>query len=138
MKRSTRSFTKTEVFVDTSGFYALLVQGDPMHQRANDFVVQAGKIAVRFATTDYILDETATLLKARGSGHLADAFFGTVFDSAACHIEWMDPDRFLQTRKLFLKHQDQNWSFTDCFSFWLMRLLGLSDALTSDAHFRHA
>ena len=89
-------------------------------------------------TTDYILDETATLLKARGHGRLAEAFFETVFTSAVCRIEWMDPDGFTRTRQFFLKHRDQDWSFTDCFSFVVMRQLRLRDALTTDAHFRHA
>jgi hypothetical protein len=50
----------------------------------------------------------------------------------------MNPERFQHTRQFVLKHQDQAWSFTDCFSFWLMRDLGLRDALTTDVHFRHA
>jgi predicted nucleic acid-binding protein len=62
----------------------------------------------------------------------------TVFASAACRVEWMDLDEFAQTRHFFLKHRDQAWSFTDCFSFRVMRLSGLRDALTSDAHFRQA
>jgi uncharacterized protein len=124
--------------VDTSGFYALLVQGDRMHARASSILERAAQGGGRFVTTDYILDETATLLKARGHGHLAEAFFETVFASAACRVEWMDPDGFAQTRRFFLKHHDRDWSFTDCFSFWVMRELGLRDALTTDAHFRQA
>jgi predicted nucleic acid-binding protein len=50
----------------------------------------------------------------------------------------MDPESFTQTRRFFLKHQDQAWSFTDCFSFRVMRTLRLRDALTTDAHFRAA
>jgi len=124
--------------VDTSGFYALLVQRDRWHARAKGLLASAAQSGGRFVTTDYILDETATLLKARGLGHLVDAVFETVFASAACRVEWMDPGRFEQARRFFRKHQDQDWSFTDCFSFWLMRLLGLREALTSDKHFREA
>jgi predicted nucleic acid-binding protein len=124
--------------VDTSGFYALLVKGNAMHQRASDLVRRASRTSGRFVTTDYILDETATLLKARGHGHLSATLFETVFTSAACRLEWMDPDSFAETRRFFLKHQDQDWSFTNCFSFCLMRRLGLRDALSTDAHFRQA
>jgi predicted nucleic acid-binding protein len=138
MKKSTRSSTKAETFADTSGFYALLVRGDRMHARASALLDRAAQSGGRFVTTDYVLDETATLLKARGHRHLAEAFFEIVFASAACQIEWMDPDGFAQTRQFFLKHADQDWSFTDCFSFLVMRVLKLRDALTSDAHFRQA
>ncbi len=124
--------------MDTSGFYALLVKGDRMHARARAILERAARSGGRFVSTDYVLDETATLLKARAHGHLAEAFFDTVFASTACRVEWMDPDGFAQTRRFFLKHHDQDWSFTDCFSFRVMRALGLRDALTTDAHFRQA
>jgi predicted nucleic acid-binding protein len=138
MKQSTKSSTRAETFVDTSGFYALLVKGDGRHERASAIVQRAARSSGRFITTDYILDETATLLKACGHGHLAASFFETVFASTVCRIEWMDPDGFAQTRRFFLKHHDQAWSFTDCFSFCVMRTLGLQEALTTDAHFRQA
>ena len=32
-----------EVFIDTSGFYALLVRGDDRHRQATDFMRRAGK-----------------------------------------------------------------------------------------------
>jgi uncharacterized protein len=129
---------RLDTLVDSSGFYAVLVKSDRMHPRAKELLKRAAQSRRRFVTTDYILDETATLLKARGHGHLAAALFETVFATAACRIEWMEPERFAQTQRYFLKRHDQNWSFTDCFSFWLMRELGLRDALTTDAHFREA
>lgn len=138
MKKSTKSSTSTETFVDTSGFYALLIERERWHGRARDILAEAARNRGRFVCSDYVLDETATLLKARGHGHLAQALFEKVFNSAACRVEWMDPDRFEQTRRFFLKHQDEGWSFTDCFSFWVMRSLGLRDALTTDQHFRQA
>ena len=50
----------------------------------------------------------------------------------------MDTERFLQTRRFLMNHHDQGWSFTDGFSFCVMRALGLRNALTADAHFRQA
>jgi predicted nucleic acid-binding protein len=138
MKKSTKPSTITKTFVGTSGFYALLVQADPMHKRASEFVKKAAQSKGCVVTSDYILDETETLLKARGQGYLADAFFQTVFTSKACQMEWMDPNRFAQTHQFFLKHHDKDWSFTDCFSFLIMRSSSLRAALTTDAHFRQA
>ena len=138
MKKSTGLSTRAEVFVDTSGFYALLVKGERTHARAREILERAARRRARFVTTDYVLDETATLLRARGFGHLAGAFFDTVFASAACQVEWMDPDRFAAVRQFFLKHHDQAWSFTDSFSFCVMREHKLRDALTTDNHFREA
>jgi predicted nucleic acid-binding protein len=138
MKKSTGSSTRARSFVDTSGFYALLVMSDSFHSRAGEILKRAARYGGRFVTSDYVLDESATLLRARGHGHLTEALFRTVFASAACEIEWMDSDRFERTRQFFAKHHDKSWSFTDCFSFLVMRDFGMRDALSSDAHFRQA
>jgi uncharacterized protein len=127
-----------ETFVDTSGFYALLIKGDDQHRTAVRHLREARRRKRRFVTTDHVLDETATLLKARGYAQLLPAFFEKVNASQVCRIEWTDADRFHGAQAFFLKHADQAWSFTDCLSFCLMKESGLSDALTKDAHFAEA
>ena len=126
------------VFVDTSGLYSVLVKDDDMHERAGAFLDRASRSKRRFLTTDYVLDETATLLKARRHGHLVSALMGTILSSAACRVEWMDQDRFEKTLRFFVKHQDKAWSFTDCVSFLLMKERKMTEALTKDEHFRQA
>jgi len=85
-----------------------------------------------------VLDETSTLLKARGHGHLLEPFFNLVFASQACRIEWIDSRRFFTAHDFFLRHRDRAWSFTDCVSFCVMDELQLREALTKDSHFQHA
>ena len=138
MKKSTKSSTSTETFVDTSDFFALLAERDPAHKRATEVLARAARTRARFVTTDYVLDETVTLLKARGLSHLVEALFEAVFTSSACRVEWMDSSRFEQARQFVIKHGDQPWSFTDCSSFCVMHELKLFEALTTDIHFRHA
>jgi len=128
----------SSTFVDTSGFYALLVQNDSMHGKAVSFLSKATRAKARFVTSDYILDEIVTLLKARGHGHLIEGFLESILASKACTIEWMDPQRFDATRQFHRKHSDKAWSFTDCFSFCMMQERKLRRALTKDAHFRQA
>jgi predicted nucleic acid-binding protein len=127
-----------EIFVDTSGFYALLVRGDDKHEAARRLLQNARRRKRGFVTTDYVLDETATLLKARGFVHLLAPLFETLHASRACRVEWTDAERFSDTQAFFLKHADQAWSFTDCLSFRVMKQLRLREALTKDAHFQHA
>ena len=124
--------------MDTSGFYALVVKKDHMHLRARDILQEASRERALFVTSDYVLDETATLLNARGYAHLLPGFFETLGNSRVCVVEWMDPSRFAETQSQFLKYRDRKWSFTDCFSFVLMRELRLREALTKDGHFREA
>jgi len=127
-----------ETFIDTSGFYALLVKRDDMHQKAAQVLTSAAKRRARFVTTDYVLDETVTLLCARGQAHLVAQFMDSTLKSQACIIEWMNPDRFAQAAKFLDKHLDQGYSFTDCVSFATMTARGLRNALTKDEHFDKA
>ena len=126
------------IFVDTSGFYALLVQRDDCHDAATAILGQKASQQAGFVTSDYVLDETATLLRARRLEHLIEPFLNSVLGSLACTVEWMDPDRFEATRQYFTKHADKSWSFTDCFSFCLMKDLNLRRALTKDGRFQQA
>src|SRR2546430_3427778 len=116
-----------EIFVDTSGFYALLVKSDDWHAAADRHLREAQRRKRRFVTSDYVLDETATLLKARGHVHLLAAFFEKVLASHVCRIEWTDAERFHDVQAFFLKHADQAWPFTDCVSFSIMREMRLRD-----------
>lgn len=127
-----------ELFVDTSGFYALLVKRDAGHPAARKILRRAAQGRRRLVTTDYVLDETATLLKARGETRLGASLFERVFASNACRIEWTVESRFIQLSSFFLKHADQAWSFTDCLSFLVMKELRLPEALTTDMHFEQA
>jgi predicted nucleic acid-binding protein len=127
-----------EIFIDTSGFYALLIRGDDQHDNALHAMRKAAKKKQRFVTTDYVLDEAATLLMARGGSTVIPSLFESVSASRACRVVWMDSERFEKTKGLFIKNIDHSWPFTDCFSFIVMRDLRLREALSKDAHFRAA
>jgi predicted nucleic acid-binding protein len=58
--------------------------------------------------------------------------------TAALDLEWVGAERFNRARTMFRQYDDQTFSFTDCTSFVVMRELELTDALTSDDHFRKA
>lgn len=126
------------LFIDTSGFYALVSAEDPSHEKAFSIREEAGRIRRRAVTTDYVLDETATLLRARGLTKYLKEFLRMTETSHALSIEWMTPDRFGAAREFMLRHLDQEFSFTDCASFIVMKELQLSDVLTADKHFRIA
>jgi predicted nucleic acid-binding protein len=127
-----------ETFVDTSGFYALLVGKDDMHDKAARILSDAQRRGRLFVTTDYVLDETITLLCARGHQRLVEPFLQSTLRSEACSVEWTDPEVFSQSATFLIKHIDQGWSFTDCVSFRIMRSRRLRDALTKDVHFEKA
>lgn len=127
-----------DVFVDTAAFYALWDAGDAHHEKAIRLQETLAGERRRFVTTDYVLDETATLLRMRHSHAAATDFLETVERSASLRVEWMNSERFNAAAAFFRKHADKEWSFTDCVSFCTMRQLRLRDAFTTDHHFREA
>ncbi len=126
------------MFLDTSGLFAFLVKSDNKHKKAGAIIRKSVKNGIHLITTDYIIDETSTLLKARGFTQIIPNLFDGVMSSKACRIEWMDQDIFNMTKAMFLKYNDHEWSFTDCFSFIIMRNSGITDAITKDSHFLEA
>jgi len=127
-----------DVFMDSSGFLALWDASDGHHAAALRLQSDLTRKHCRFLTTDYIVDETVTLLLVRHSHRAAIDFFDSVERSEALHLEWVDEDRFYAAAALFRRHGDKQWSFTDCVSFIVMRELRIRDSFTSDHHFRQA
>jgi predicted nucleic acid-binding protein len=124
-----------KLFVDTGAFYALMMASDEAHQQVVRALEELKGGKTSWVTSDYVLDESATLLNARGGHTQAVELLDLVGKTHALQIEWMDPQRFAKARGLFAKYSDQGFSFTDCFSFALMRELKIKKALTKDKHF---
>lgn len=127
-----------DVFVDTAGFLALWDAGDQYHAAALQLQEKLVGRRRRFLTTEYVVDETVTLLLVRHSHRAAVDFLDTIEHSEALRLEWIDPPRFHAAAGWFRRHADKEWSFTDCVSFAVMRELRLRDAFTTDRHFRQA
>jgi len=127
-----------DVFVDTAGFLALWDAGDEHHAAATRLQAELARQRRRFVTSEYVVDETVTLLRLRHSHAAAADFLDTVESSEALRLEWMGAERFHTAATLFRRHADKEWSFTDCTSFAIMRELRIQDAFTTDHHFRQA
>lgn len=127
-----------EIFVDTSGWMAIFNDTDSAHEPAQDWLTQMENLNFSMVTTDYIIDETVTLFGSRRFSHLKKPFLDKVLSSWTVKLEWVDQHRFFQARDFLLKHEDKNYSFTDCTSFIVMEELKLTEALASDRHFKQA
>jgi hypothetical protein len=124
--------------MDSAGFLALWDAGDEHHTAAVALQAELVRKGRRFLTTEYVVDESITLLLMRHSHAAAVDFHDTIERSGALRLEWIGPDRFHAAGKLFRKHADKEWSFTDCVSFTVMRELRIPDAFTTDHHFKQA
>lgn len=124
-----------KLFVDTAGWMAMADAKDPSHmasQLARDRWLEVAGILV---TTNYVIDETLTLIRMRLGMDSAAKWWEMVAQSPRCQVEWITPDRAENATRWFFKWQDQSFSFTDCTSFAVMVELGLVKALTADRHF---
>lgn len=126
------------VLIDTAGWACLLDRREAKHGEAVRLMAECSQLRRPLVTTDYVVDETATLLVARRAGGLLGEFFELIGRSAALTLTPVGPGRFREACGYLLKHRDQGYSFTDVTSFIVMRELGMTDALTEDRHFEQA
>jgi predicted nucleic acid-binding protein len=126
------------LFVDTAGWIACVDADDPAHHKAaaarNAWLEQGGVLV----TTDYVADETLTVLRARLGLGTAEAWWQEVDGSPRLRWEYVSPARADEARGVFFKYRDKEFSFTDCTSFVVMRELKLREVLTTDHHFAQA
>jgi uncharacterized protein len=126
------------LFVDTAGWVACSDAADPAHKRAaaarNRWLEEGGLLV----TTDYVADETLTLLRLRLGLGAAEAWWRQVDGSSHLRWEFISLARADKARGWFFRYADKEFSFTDCTSFVVMRELRLQEALTTDHHFAQA
>jgi hypothetical protein len=126
------------LFVDTAGWVACADEADPAHRQAigaRDGWLEAGGVLV---TTDYVVDETLTLVRMRLGLDAAEIWWQQVEGSQRLRWEFISLARADKARGLFFRYRDKDFSFTDCTSFVVMRELQLQEALTTDRHFMQA
>jgi predicted nucleic acid-binding protein len=127
-----------DVFVDTSGLYALVDKNDGHHATARQVVEKLVRAGRKLILTDYVIAETVNLAVARRGTHVGLRVLDLIEQSVGIRIEWVETSRFDRTKAFVRKHADHLYSFTDCSSFVVMRDLRLRQALTTDGHFPEA
>ncbi|MDE2783829.1 MAG: hypothetical protein OXK77_12800 [Gemmatimonadota bacterium] len=136
--------SRRALFVDTAGWMAMADAADPAHEssrRERDSCLEGGGILV---STDYVIDETLTLIRVRLGLGAAAEWWAQIDASSRIRWERIDASRAEKARTRFFERADRvEWtdsdlSFTHCTSFVVMQELGLARALTTDRHFSQA
>ncbi|MBI5208228.1 MAG: PIN domain-containing protein [Candidatus Firestonebacteria bacterium] len=127
------------IFIDTSAWIALEDRKDINHQKALEIKNELFISRSRLITTNYILDETYTLMllnvgyrKTVEFKYKLDEFIKNnlvivyYITSEIEHIAWKIFEDF---------NKDKTWSFTDCASKVIIEKVGLREIFTFDHHF---
>ena len=127
---------KHVVFVDTSAFHALQNSSDAdEHQEAKSVAEELELEGSLLVSSDYVLDEAYTLLRA-SMGHRVAVNFGREIQNGGIEIVQVDESLQQKAWSIFEKYSDKDFSFTDCTSFATMNEGKLQAAFTFDHHFR--
>jgi len=81
------------LFIDTAGWMAMADAKDPLHQKSVQFRDQSLEQGTILVTSNYILDETLTLIRMRLGIEAAEKWWGLVSESHRCNVEWITPER---------------------------------------------
>jgi predicted nucleic acid-binding protein len=121
------------IFVDTGAWFAAAVPSDPDHPFASRWLAANTEPLL---TTDYIVDETLTLLRARGERRrsllLGEAFFG----ARLAEVYRLTETDISLAWDVFRRFDDKLWSFTDCTSKVVIERRSIRQAFAFDQHFR--
>jgi hypothetical protein len=125
-----------KIFVDTSAWLALNDRNDQYHSEAVSKLKIVTKQKIELITSEYVLDESITIIRYRVSHKAAVVFGDSLMNSTIVTVADITEEERFRAWMLFKKYDDKELSFTDCTSFALMNKLKLRKAFAFDDHFK--
>src|SRR4051794_36229685 len=114
------------VFVDTSAWFAYFYPLDAEHDRIRFCFRSAAEPLV---TSDYCVDETLTLLLARGEARRALEAGKEFFEGSLSRLHFVTQNEVHRAWIVFQQRSAAGWSFTDCTSKIVIDDLGIRTAV---------
>jgi predicted nucleic acid-binding protein len=125
------------VFVDSGGFFSLLVRGDSAHEEARRVFEQANAERWTLVTTNTVVVETyALLLNRTRQGRDSAIAFLDHLDRTAFRVERVSEGDEQKAGALVRAHTDKTYSLCDAQSFVVMEGLRIREAIAADEDFR--
>lgn len=133
------------IFLDTGFLYALVNKRDENHARVLAVMREYRDRDLRKVglTTNHVVEETITLIKASGHhdpgfAHDAAVVVGRkLYAGFFGRIHQVTPSEERAAFEYLARHRDKKYSLTDCISFVVMDAHGITEALTVDGDFSH-
>ena len=124
------------IFIDTGAFLARHLSKDQYHTRAAEFWDVIRRRNETCATSNFVLDETLTLLGRRAGYSFAAKRARNIYTSQSLMILRPDNKDELKAIDFFEKYSDHRLSFTDCVSIVLMQKSNIKRVFSFDHHFQ--
>lgn len=133
--------TSSPLFVDTSGWALYFDQDEPDHAAAASLVADALRQGRTLVTTNYVISELVALFSSRRMrvSHTEMVTAVTLIKSEpSIQVEHIDAATDDAAWQLVASRSDKRWSLVDAASFLVMQRLAITEALTTDHHFKQA
>lgn len=126
------------VFVDTGAWVALRYSRDQHHGRARTLLRRLRADGIGLVTTEWVMVEAVTLLKARGAVEHALSLGDAIQTGRLGHVVESTGERRRRAWDLFVRYRDRRVGWVDCASFAVMEELGLRRYFGFDEDFTRA
>ena len=114
------------------------VPADAFHGKAVQLAAQIRRERTSLLTTRAVLLEIGNALSRQRNRAVAINLLQTMEQDSAIEIVPLSEELYARAFTLYRQRPDKEWGLVDCISFVVMRERGLTDALTTDEHFRQA
>jgi uncharacterized protein len=124
------------VLVDSSAFLSLEDADEHSHVATADAFHELVSSGARFLSTNFVFDESYTLILSRLGRRRAIAWGESARASKLVEFVRVDEDHEQAAWTLILSFEDKDFSYTDATSFAVAQSLDIDEALSLDRHFR--
>lgn len=124
------------VLVDSSAFLSLEDSDERTHEATTRTFHELVSSGARLLSTNFVFDESYTLILTRLGRHRAIAWGESFRTSKLIELVRIEEDHEQTAWELIVAFEDKDFSYTDATSFAVAQSLEIDEALSLDRHFR--
>ena len=125
-------------FLDAAYAIALSAVTDQYHKKAEVLARQIETSAIQMITTRAVILEIGNALARLRYRAAAIELLDSLEEDPNVKIIAFSEELYNRAMELYRQRLDKEWGLTDCVSFVVMQDYGITEALTTDEHFRQA
>ena len=126
------------LFLDAAYAIALSAATDKYHKRAEVLARQIETDSIQMITTRAVILEIGNALAKSRYRAAAIELLDSLEEDPDVKIIALSEESYSRAMELYRQRLDKEWGLTDCVSFVVMQDHGITEALTTDEHFKQA